>query len=207
MYVLKKPWIILLGAGVAVAVLFLYAQDAAELASYPEMPDGIENATGMDTAVLEGEPPVIPGIAHSGAPLGTQSPDTGGFEFEESAMADTPGKFATGANMTGSTASIRGTGDLITFEITGGILRSITPYAEDNAIAIGITATDDGLLTITIPRTVVDALRDDGQDDQYFVLVDREEVNYEETTNSTDRTLAIRFPTGSEEILIISTWV
>ena len=191
----------------AIAALFLYAQDAAEPASYPEMPDEIEDATGMDTAVLEGEPPVIPGIAHSGAPLGTQSPDSGGFEFEESAMADTPGKFATGANMTGSTAPIMGTDVLIAFEITGGVLRSITPYAEDMAIAIDITATDDGLLTITIPRTVMDALLDDGQDDQYFVLVDGEEVNYEETTTSTDRTLAIRFPTGSEEILIIGTWV
>ena len=207
MYVLKKPWIILLGAGVAVAALFLYAQDAAEPTSYPEMPDGIEDATGMDMAVLEGEPPVIPGIAHSGAPLGTQSPDSGGFESEEPAMADTPGKFATGTNMTGSTASIRGTDDLITFEITGGVLQSIAPNAEYNAIAIGITATDDGLLTITIPRTMMDALLDDGQDDQYFVLVDEEEVNHEETTTSTDRTLAIRFPTGSEEILIIRAWV
>ena len=124
----------------------------------------------MDTAVLEGEPP-----------------DSRGFESEESAMADTPGKFATGTNMTGSTAPIRGTDVLITFEITGGVLQSITPNAEYNAIAIGITATDDGLLTITIPRTMMDALRDDGQDDQYFVLVDEEEVNHEETTTSTDR--------------------
>ena len=200
---MKKPWIILLGTGVAVAALFLYAQDVAEPTSYPEMPDGIEDATGMDMVVLEGEPPVIPGIAHSGAPLGTQSPDSGGFESEESAMADTPGKFATGTNMTGSTASIRGTDDLITFEIIGGVLQSIAPNAEYNAIAIGITATDDGLLTITIPRTMMDALLDDDQDDQYFVLVDEEEVNHEETTTSTDRTLAIRFPTGSEEILII----
>ena len=191
----------------AVAVLFLYAQDAAEPASHQEMPDGIEDTTGMDGAVLEGEPPVIPDIAHSGAPLSTQSPDSGGFEFEESTMADTPSKFALGTNMTGGTASIRGTDDLITFEITGGVLQSITPNVENYAIAIGITATDDGLLTITIPRTLMDALRDDGQDDQYFVLVDGEEVNYEETTTSTDRTLAIRFPTGSEEILIISTWV
>ena len=183
---MKKPWIILFGAGVVVAALFLYAQDAAELASYQEMPDGIEDATGMDTAVLEGEPP-----------------DSRGFESEESAMVDTPGKFATGTNMTGSTAPIRGTDVLITFEITGGVLQSITPNAEYNAIAIGITATDDGLLTITIPRTMMDALLDDDQDDQYFVLVDEEEVNHEETTTFTDRTLAIRFPTGSEEILII----
>ena len=148
-----------------------------------------------------------PGIAHSRVPLSMQSPDSGGFEFEEPAMTDTPRKFATGANIVGNTASMKGADDLVTFEITGGVLQSVRPEVENQAIIVGVTATDNGLLRITIPRTVADALYDDGQDDRYFVLVDGKEVNFEETATSTDRTLAIRFPTGAEEILIIGTWV
>ena len=45
------------------------------------------------------------------------------------------------------------------------------------------------------------------QDDTFFVLVDGEEVDFEETTTSTDRTLTIQFPAGAEEIEIIGTFV
>ena len=61
---MKKSWITLgIGAAVAVAVvgaLFLSAQDGAEPAPYSELPDGIEDATRMAVAVLEGEPSIIP---------------------------------------------------------------------------------------------------------------------------------------------------
>ena len=61
---MKKSWITLgIGAAVAVAVvgaLFLSAQDGAEPAQYSELPDGIEDATRMAAAVLEGEPSIIP---------------------------------------------------------------------------------------------------------------------------------------------------
>ena len=62
-------------------------------------------------------------------------------------------------------------------------------------------------MTVTIPRTVADATYDDGTDDQYFVLVDGEEVNFEETVTDTERILTIDFTAGTEEITIIGTWV
>ena len=47
----------------------------------------------------------------------------------------------------------------------------------------------------------------DGEDDDFFVLIDGEEVDFEETTSSTDRILTIAFPAGAEEIEIIGTFV
>ena len=60
---MKKPWIMILGVGVVVAVaavLLLYAQDGADRVSNSVLPDGIEDATRMAVAVLEGEPSEIP---------------------------------------------------------------------------------------------------------------------------------------------------
>ena len=106
-----------------------------------------------------------------------------------------------------STVSIEGSDDLIGFEITGGKLLSIMPDVEANSLIISIDATDDGSLTLTIPRTVADSLLESGEDDEYFVLIDGEEVEFDEMKSSTDRTLTIPFPAGAEEIEIIGTFV
>jgi len=99
-----------------------------------------------------------------------------------------------------------GTDFWINFEITGGKLLSITPDVDANSLIIAIDAFDDGQLTITLPRELIDAKIGDN-DDAFFVLVDGEEVDFDETTTSTDRTLVISFPAGAEEIEIIGTHV
>ena len=65
------------------------------------------------------------------------------------------------------------------------------------SLLIYIQATDDGSITLTIPRSVLDASINDG-DDEFFVLVDGEEVDFEEITTDTDRRLTIGFSTGTE---------
>jgi predicted secreted protein with PEFG-CTERM motif len=54
---------------------------------------------------------------------------------------------------------------------------------------------------------VLDALLGDGSDDDFFVLVDGEEVDFDEIISSTDRILTIEFPAGTELIEIIGTFV
>jgi predicted secreted protein with PEFG-CTERM motif len=103
--------------------------------------------------------------------------------------------------------AIEGSDELIGYKITGGKLISIMPDVDANSLIVKIEATNDGTLTITIPRTVADSLDDNGKDDTFFVLVDGEEVDFEETKTSKDRTLAIQFPVGAEEIEIIGTFV
>ena len=51
---------------IVVAVLFLYAQDGADQVSNSALPDGIDDATRMAVAVLEGEPSEIPNKVASG---------------------------------------------------------------------------------------------------------------------------------------------
>jgi len=109
--------------------------------------------------------------------------------------------------VTDTTVSIQGSVDLIGYEITGGKILSIMPDVDSNSLIISIDATDDGSLTITIPRSVLDAVFENGDEDDFFVLVDGEEVDFDETVSSTDRILTIAFSAGSEEIEIIGTFV
>ena len=74
------------------------------------------------------------------------------------------------------------------------------------SILVYIESTDDGSITLTIPRSVLDATINN-EDEQFFILVDGEEVDFEEIITSTDRTLTINFLAGAEEIEIIGTFV
>ena len=96
----------------------------------------------------------------------------------------------------------------ITYHITGGSIISITPVPEDGygSLVIEIHATNDGELTITLPREVIDA-KLNGDDDDFFVLIDGEEWDFDETKTDLDRTLTIGFLAGTEEIEIIGTFV
>ncbi len=108
--------------------------------------------------------------------------------------------------VTGSAVSFEGSEEMIGYNITGGKLVSVMPDVDANSLIVTIEATNDGSITLTIPRTVMDATIN-GEDDEFFVLVDGEEVDFEETTTSSDRTLTIQFPAGAEEIEIIGTFV
>ena len=108
--------------------------------------------------------------------------------------------------ITDTTVSIEGTDDLITYEITGGKIISVIPDVSANSLIIKIDATDDGVLTITIPKSVL-LSETDGVEETLFILIDAEEVDFEETTTSTGRTLVIPFQMNAEEIEIIGTWV
>ena len=124
------------------------------------------------------------------------------FEFGGSTVIPTE----TPSTVTDTTVSVQGSSDLVGYEITGGKLVGITPDVEANSLIISIDATSDGSLTLTIPRSVLDATINGGDDD-FFVLIDGEEVDFDETTTSNDRTLTIAFPAGAEEIEIIGTFV
>jgi len=128
---------------------------------------------------------------------------TTSFEFGGSTVTPPSGDES---KVTDTTVSVQGSSDLIGYEITGGKLLGIMPDVDANSLIIRIEATDDGSITLTIPRSVLDATIN-GEDDDFFVLVDGEEVDFDETTTSTDRTLTIEFPAGAEEIEIIGTFV
>ena len=116
------------------------------------------------------------------------------------------GSSGTGSIITDTTVSVEGSSDLIGYKISGGKLLSIMPDVDANSLIISIEATSDGSMTLTIPRSVMDAIHD-GEDDEFFVLIDGEEVDFDEIVTSMDRTLTIEFPAGAEMIEIIGTFV
>ncbi len=108
--------------------------------------------------------------------------------------------------VTATTLTIQDSTDLILYEITNGKITNVIPDLDAVSLLIDIEAIDNGSITLTIPRSVLDSTINDN-DDEFFVLVDGEEVDFEEITTSTDRTLIIEFLAGSEQIEIIGTFV
>jgi len=108
--------------------------------------------------------------------------------------------------ITETTITIQDSTDLISYEITNGKLINVIPDMDAVSLLVYIESIDDGSITLTIPRSVLDATIGNG-DDEFFVLVDGEEVDFEEIITSTDRTLTINFLAGTEEIEIIGTFV
>lgn len=89
--------------------------------------------------------------------------------------------------------------------ISGGHVTSMIADGDANSVTIKMDSTDQGEIRVTLSRDVIDATIGD-EDDAFFVLVDYEEVSFEETKTSTDRTLSIDFPAGTETIEIIGTY-
>ncbi|MCH9658072.1 PEFG-CTERM sorting domain-containing protein [archaeon] len=83
----------------------------------------------------------------------------------------------------------------------------IYPDAETNSLVIKLNATEKGSLAITLPRHVIDATFDDKEDDEFFVLVNEEEVDFDEIVTATNRTLIIEFPDNTDEIEIMGSFV
>ena len=110
------------------------------------------------------------------------------------------------SEITSTTISVQGSNDLIGYEITGGKIVGLITDVDSNSLIISIDAASDGSLTLTVPRSVLDATNN-GEDDDFFVLIDGEEVIFNEITSSTDRKITIAFPAGAETIEIIGTYV
>ena len=108
--------------------------------------------------------------------------------------------------VTATTLAIQDSTDLISYEITNAEITNVIPDLENVSLLIKIKTTDDGSITLTIPRSILDAKITDG-DDEFYVLLDDYPVKFEEITTSTDRTLTIEFFAGTEQIEIIGTYV
>jgi predicted secreted protein with PEFG-CTERM motif len=81
-----------------------------------------------------------------------------------------------------------------------------TVSSELSSITLMVSADSDGLVTLKIPRDVLDSTSNDGDSD-FIVLVDGEEADFEEIdSDDATRTVEIVVPEGSTHIEIIGTW-
>jgi len=81
---------------------------------------------------------------------------------------------------------------------SGASVTSITANADDDSVIIVIDAVDDGTLSVQLHDKIIRAF-DDGS---YFVLIDNEEVEFEQTGNN----LTIPYEAGNEKIEIVGSY-
>ena len=127
------------------------------------------------------------------------------FEFGGSIV--TPPTPIDNTRITDTTVSVSGTNELIEYTITGGKLLSIVPDSDANSLIVLVDSPSSGILTLTIPRVILDATLHNGEDEDFFVVIDGEEVDFTEMKSSTDRKLFVGLKAGYEEIEIVGTYV
>ncbi len=122
--------------------------------------------------------------------------------------AETTFQFTGSAAGQGNTIKVDGTDLSVKYSITNGKVIGMKADKQSKSLLVAIQTTGDGVLTVTLPRALINATTPDGKDDQYYVLSDGQQADFEETGNTkTDRTLSIPFTDGTEEIEIIGTQI
>lgn len=104
------------------------------------------------------------------------------------------------------TIHVDGTDLTVSYKIIGGQLLKITPNMQSKSLVLSIKATNDGSLTIVLPRPLLDS-QFNGHDVPFSVMIDGKVVEHKEQSSSSDRTLVIPFGKGSSEIIISGTRV
>jgi len=101
---------------------------------------------------------------------------------------------------------VRTENDMISmdYEITSGSVDCITIDTNATSLIVDITASEDGSLNVTLPRKIIDS-RYEEQDDIFYLLIDGEEIEFEETEEDDKRTLTIPITKESRQIEIIGT--
>ena len=95
------------------------------------------------------------------------------------------------------------------YQISGeNQLEAMWLQRDNITLAAKISAVSEGVLTIELPRGVIDSKKQSNADDAYAVFVDGQFIPYEEIMNNTEvRILRIEFNNGSEQIEITGTHI
>jgi predicted secreted protein with PEFG-CTERM motif len=89
------------------------------------------------------------------------------------------------------------------YDINNGQVLSVQGNNQSRSVIIHTKTTGDGILTVTLPRGLIDS-KINGKDDKFFVSVDGQDESFDEIkTTDNDRTLSIPFSVGVQEIEIM----
>ena len=92
----------------------------------------------------------------------------------------------------------------IEYEITSGSVNSFTSDTNTTSLIINITTPEDGTLKAILPRNIIDSTYNE-DNDIFYILIDGEEIDFEETITKDFRTLSIPYVKGSQILEIIGT--
>jgi len=95
----------------------------------------------------------------------------------------------------------------ISYNIIGGRMLGISADQNTFSLQIQIESKSDGVLSLNLPRELIDAKKANGNDDDYLVTSSKQILKFNETKTSDVRTLVISYPTGTNEISIYGTHV
>ena len=108
----------------------------------------------------------------------------------------------TRSKITEDTIVIEGTNSEIKYIIQRGKIISAVKDLGISSLILGIESIKNGEIILAIPRDVLDA-QINNVDDDFFVLIDAAEIDFDEIKTDYFRTLTIPFPSNSKEIEII----
>lgn len=125
----------------------------------------------------------------------------------ESRIAKTTFNFTGSSRISKSTAieniiALEGSNSKITYTIQGGKIIYAVKDPGISSLILWIEPVENGEISITIPRDVLDA-QIDNVDDDFFVLINGVETKFDEFRTDDLRTLTIPFSSNSKEIEII----
>lgn len=112
-------------------------------------------------------------------------------------FAQTPSQF---------TVSQNGQPFIVKYDVSGAIVTDISINPQDTSLIVSLKSSSTGNLTITLPRSLIDARTATG-DDKFLVLVDGADSDFTENQTSTDRTITVAIPSGTEQVEVIGTRV
>ena len=93
----------------------------------------------------------------------------------------------------------------ISYTTTGMQVNSLTGDIDIISVIFGVTVTEPtGDITIEIPRNIFDA-KMNNEDDEFFILADGDEIQFEEEKDDNNRIISISVMQGTEEIEIFGT--
>ncbi len=96
----------------------------------------------------------------------------------------------------------------VEYTIKGGTVEDMVVDSDIFAVIVQIDATDEGTITLDLPREFIGAEKQDGKDDTFIILIDAIEVAYQESVVHVDsRVITINFEQDDSDIEIIGTYV
>ncbi len=112
------------------------------------------------------------------------------------------------------TVNIGGNPYVIRYQISGGSLQTVGADVALSTMTFGISTTGAGNLKLQLPRTVMQALTEEGvptggTDVAYIAFADGIEAEFDEETSPATgtRELSIDFEAGTDEIEVVGTWI
>jgi predicted secreted protein with PEFG-CTERM motif len=96
----------------------------------------------------------------------------------------------------------------VEYSIEGGTVKDMLIDEDIFALIVVIDSTDEGSISLEIPRYALDAKKQDETDDIFIIIIDGIEAPYQETiTDSNSRVITINFEQGDSDIEIIGTTI